>query len=133
MKQKLFTKAIENACRKVKPYSQEGMDMDAKVIARFFGGSSYTCYILEPSNDPDIFFGLVNIGYGFEYGYISRKQLESLRFKPFGLPLERDICVDPLKRRSANALLNTANRWNIKGKGGNQKKRLPPFLKIKSF
>lgn len=98
MKQKLFTKQIEKALQKVHPYTQDGMGMDAKVIARFFGGSSFTCYILEPTDDPDIFFGLVNIGYGFEYGDISRQQLESLRFKPFGLPVERDISIDPLKK-----------------------------------
>jgi len=97
MRQKLFTKQIENALKRVRPYSQDGKGMNAKVIARFFGGSSFTCYILEPTDDPDILFGLVDIGYGFEYGDISRSELESLRFPPFGLPVERDISIEPLK------------------------------------
>ena len=94
---KLFTKAIENALKKFPYGSQDGKGENAKVIARFFGGSAFTCYILEDEGD-GIFYGLVNIGYGFEYGSISRAELESLRFPPFGLPVERDSSVDPLKK-----------------------------------
>ena len=98
MTQKLFTKAIENALKKYGYRSQDGKGKDAKVIARFFGGSVYTCYILESTEDSDILYGLANLGYGFEYGTLSRSELESVRIPPFNLPLERDITVEPLKK-----------------------------------
>jgi len=94
---KLFTASIENALKKY-PYGSQDKGTDAKVIARFFGGSAYTCYILESTEDPDILYGCASIGYGFEYGTISRSELETIRFKPFNLPLERDTSVEPLKK-----------------------------------
>jgi len=93
---KLFTKAIEKALVKCPYLSQDGKGKDAKVIARFFGGC-YTAYILESTEDPDILYGVASLGYGFEYGSVSRSELEKLRLPPFGLPLERDISVEPLK------------------------------------
>lgn len=97
MAQKLFTKAIENALKKYGYASQDGKGKDAKVIARFFGGC-YTCYILESTDDEDILFGLADLGYGFEYGTISRSELESVRVPPFNTPLERDKLIEPLKK-----------------------------------
>ena len=94
---KIFTAAIEKALKKYGYLSQDGKGKDAKVIARLFGGSSCTWYILEGTEDSDIVYGLANIGYGFEYGTMSRSELESLRFPPFGLGIERDSSVEPLK------------------------------------
>ncbi len=91
--QKLFTKKIENALAKFPYGSQDGKGKDAKVIARFFVAQA-TWYILEKEND-DILFGLANLGYGFEYGSISRRELETLRVRPFGLGVERDTSIEP--------------------------------------
>ena len=46
MAQKLITKAIENALNKMPYGTSDGKGKDAKVIARFFGGS-FTFYVLE--------------------------------------------------------------------------------------
>lgn len=94
---KLFTKEIENALKKYGYCSQDGKGLEAKVIARFFGGSSCTWYILEGTEEHDILYGLASIGYGFEYGYISRNELENLKFPPLNLPVERDKSIKPLK------------------------------------
>ena len=90
---KLFTKSVEKAIAKFPLYSQDGKGMNAKVIARFFLGNA-TWYILEGNGDE--LYGLTDVGHGFEYGYMSRKQLETLK-NGWGLGVERDITVDPLK------------------------------------
>ena len=35
----------------------------------------------------------------WEWGYVTLRQLQELRFPPFGLPVERDILVEPGKYR----------------------------------
>ena len=37
------------------------------------------------------FYGLANIGYGWEWGWFSLKELEEVKFPPFGLSVERDM------------------------------------------
>ena len=104
MAQKLITKAIENALNKTPYGSCDGIGKDAKVIARFFGGA-FTFYVLEGYQeegekwDGKFVYGLVNMGYGFEYGPFNLEDLKvGYKFGPIRLPFERDIYVDPLKR-----------------------------------
>ena len=91
---KLITKGIKNKLKNFPLRSQDGKGMDAKVIARFFVGCA-TWYILEGSEDE--LYGLVDLGYAFEYGYFTASELSSIRVKPFGLPVERDRFVPPAK------------------------------------
>lgn len=108
-RQKLITKAIEKAINNVPYGSTDGQKGDAKVIARFFGGAC-TFYVLEGYQqngqnpwDGETVYGLVDFGYGFEYGPFSIKDLEKgYPMNCFGhklfMPFERDIFVEPLKR-----------------------------------
>jgi hypothetical protein len=90
---KLLTKAIENKIPAL--YSQDGKDpKDVKIAVHFFGGSDYSAYATEYDPDTRTFFGYVTFhssvpGNG-ELGYFSLDELQKIRFKPFGLPIERD-------------------------------------------
>jgi hypothetical protein len=71
-------------------YSQE-KEEDPIVFAHFFTpDSSWEWYITEGEQEEDdyIFFGLT-VGDFQEWGYISLKELESVK-GPWGLPIERD-------------------------------------------
>ena len=91
---KLLTKGIENDLKKHPFGSTDGKLEEAKVIVRFFGGSAATWLVAEGEETEDgwMFFGAVTIwGDEWEYGYFSLKELEGLRFPPFGLGVERDL------------------------------------------
>lgn len=92
---KLITKEIQNALNKMGSHSQDGLGKDAKVIARYFRGSA-TWYVLEKDQGSDV-FGLVDLGYGFEYGYFSMDELEQIN-RTYLLGVERDLFVKPLKQ-----------------------------------
>ncbi len=72
-----------------------------KPVVKFFGGSSCTWLITEmyydelkilPKSAPIILFGLCDLGLGYpELGYVNLRELESLKFPPFGLGVERDL------------------------------------------
>ena len=90
---KLITKTLENKLRKFPPRSQEGKGDNAEIIAKFFGGSAYTLLVTEAEflEDDIYFFGKATIDGSFwEWGSVSLKELQSIRFPPFGLPIERD-------------------------------------------
>jgi hypothetical protein len=54
------------------------------------GAATWLISAIEPS-DPDILFGLCDLGMGFpEMGTVSLSELESIR-RPFGLRIERDL------------------------------------------
>lgn len=83
---KLFTKAINDALAK-----QPRDDVNNKPILKLFGGGACTWLISEREDD-DRLFGLCDLGLGCpELGYVSQAELETLRFPPFGLPIERDL------------------------------------------
>lgn len=70
-------------------------DKDHKPVVKFFGGSSCTWLITEMGYDepkaPAWLFGLCDLGQGYpELGYVSLDELESIKFPPFGLGVERD-------------------------------------------
>lgn len=89
---KLMTKAIEN--KLIKNYKAElenGGSIDHKPVVKFFGGAACTWLITEYNEEDRIFFGLCDLGMGSpEIGYVSRDELEAVRFPPFNLPVERD-------------------------------------------
>ena len=88
---KLFTKAVLNKAKKYPLYSQDGKGDDAVVIVKFFGGSSFSAFITEMDVETGMMFGLIDMGMGSpELGYITRQQIEEMRFPPFGLGAERD-------------------------------------------
>ena len=89
---KLMTKAIENKLIKNhKANLETGGTNDFKPVVKFFGGGACTWLITEYDPENKIFFGLCDLGMGFpELGYVSRDELEALRFPPYILPVERD-------------------------------------------
>ena len=92
---KLITKEIEKEIEKKPLYFYEENDIDtkdAKIIVKFFGGGQWTWWDIEGEKleDGDIrFFGLVQ-GFEKEFGYFTLRELEGLKFPPFGLGVERD-------------------------------------------
>ena len=123
MAQKLLTKPIIDALAKTPYGSEDGVDRDnKKVIARFFGGAAFVCYVLEddsffkeykadekgktvPTSTDEsnieenmTVFCAQSLGYGLELGGTSLKEVFALKFPPFGLPVERDSSVEPLKQ-----------------------------------
>ena len=64
-----------------------------KAICKFFGGSSATWVIFgRDKSDPDILMCVADLGMGcVEGGSVSLSELESIKFPPFGLPVERDL------------------------------------------
>lgn len=91
---KLITKEIERRLEKHPFDSQEGEGKGAQVLVKFFGGGACTWLVTEAERTADgswDFYGVVNIGYGWEWGWFSLKELEELRFPPFGLGVERDL------------------------------------------
>ena len=71
--------------------SESETSIDFKPVVKFFGGGACTWLFTEYNPVDRTFFGLCDLGLGFaELGYVSRDELEAIRFKPFNLPVERD-------------------------------------------
>ena len=69
----------------------EGGSVDHKPVVKFFGGGACTWLITEMAADGDTMFGLCDLGHGTpELGNVSLTELSNLRFRPFGLGVERD-------------------------------------------
>ncbi len=108
---KLMTPEIEKAFKKYPLYSQDGKGLNAKIVVKYFGGSAATWLITEGQKERDgdwTFYGLVTLGFEdpinpgyllWEWGYVTLRQLEGVRFPPFELPVERDICIKPGESR----------------------------------
>ena len=65
--------------------------IDHVPVLKLFGGGSCTWLITEYDQENDILFGLCDLGMGFpEVGHVSFQELREVRFKPFGLGIERD-------------------------------------------
>lgn len=95
---KLMTKAIEKTLLKHPFGSQDGKGNEAHVLVKFFGGYAYTALVTEAELQEDgdwLFYGIVTMGYEWEWGYFSLREIQSLRFPPFGLPAERDLYLAP--------------------------------------
>jgi hypothetical protein len=78
--------------RKQQDAQAKGGEVDFFQIVKLFtpdAGATWLLSELDP-DDPDIAFGLCDLGLGFpELGYVSLSALEELR-GPRGLPVERD-------------------------------------------
>lgn len=87
---KLFTKEIDK--KLFAQFPKGGELANQKVIAKIFNpyGRGVWYIINSDPNDPDYLWAIVNL-FEVEVGSVSRKELESLRIKPFMLPLERDL------------------------------------------
>ena len=106
---KLMTDEIERAFKKYPLYSQDGKAEKAKIVVKYFGSSAATWLITEGKKEKNgdwTFYGFVTLGLPnmfdhdsllWEWGYVTLKELERLRFPPFGMPVERDILVEPGK------------------------------------
>lgn len=96
---KLLTKAQEEklianfqANQTAEGHTRERGLIDHKPVVKLFGGAACTWLLTEYNPEDGLFFGLCDLGQGFpELGYVSRQELEELRFPPFKLPVERDM------------------------------------------
>ena len=69
---------------------------DRTAYARyFFPMGAYTAYMLEYDPKEHIGFGAVTMGYGWELGYMSLKEMEEVKIH--GLGIERDLYFKPTK------------------------------------
>ncbi|MDD6552097.1 MAG: DUF2958 domain-containing protein [Prevotellaceae bacterium] len=88
---KLLTETQKkNIAEKYPLYSQDGKYGEAVCVAKFFL-ANWTWYIIEgqPDGDDFLMFGIVLNGFGDEYGYVSLKEVESVKVRGV-LEVERD-------------------------------------------
>lgn len=82
-----------------------------KPVIKLFGGGACTWLLSEYDPKTDCFFGLCDLGMGEpELGYVSKAELEEIRFPPFNLPVERDLHFHPDKTLKEYANLARINR-----------------------
>lgn len=89
---KLLTSEIIKKLEKYPLYSQDKKEKK-EVIVKFFGGGSWTWYVVEGNkmeNGDWEFFGYVK-GIEDEWGYFTLSELQSIKFPPFNLGIERDM------------------------------------------
>ena len=93
---KLLTKAILKKLPTIGSNEKNNKEHIAHV--KLFGGSNWSWFISEFNPDTKECFGYVE-GLENELGFFSLTELEKIRFKPFNLPVERDICFEstPIK------------------------------------
>ena len=91
---KLLTAAIEKKFQKFPLYSQDGKGQDAEIVVKFFGGPACTWLITEgnklDNGDYEMFGYCTLDGKNWEWGYVMLSELQRIRFRPFGLGVERD-------------------------------------------
>ncbi len=77
--------------------------LEKVVVVKFFDPcGSWTWYAVE-FDQKDTFFGLVD-GLELEWGYFSLGELKSVKNKPFGLGIERDLYFTPKKTKNIDRL-----------------------------
>ena len=92
----LMTKEIEKKAEKYPLGSQDGKELDAEIIVKYFDPmGNWRWYATEYDPKQKLFFGYVS-GFENEAGYFSLQELESVK-KP--LPIERDLYFDNKKVR----------------------------------
>ena len=102
---KLLTEKIIKDFKKYPYHSQDDVKpMDKKVLVKFFNPYGVGTWIItEAEWDEEakdwIMYGLAELGYGYEWGYVSFNELNNIRVKVFGtrLPLERDMYIGNCK------------------------------------
>ena len=91
---KLMTKEIEKKAEKYPLGSQDGTDLEANIIVKYFHPmSNWRWYATEYDPKDKMFFGLVS-GFENEWGYFSLQELESIK-NP--LQIERDLFFENKK------------------------------------
>jgi len=90
---KLFTKAIERKLIDNFNRAESGTEVvDFKPVVKLFGGAACTWLLTELNPENGLAYGLCDLGLGFpECGAVSIEELQSIKFPPFGLPIERDM------------------------------------------
>ena len=91
---KLLTAEIIRRLEKYQFGSQDRNANNAQVLVKFFGGGACTWLITEGERQEDgdwLLYGKVTLGADWEWGYIQLSELEELKFRPFGLGVERDM------------------------------------------
>lgn len=109
---KLMTKALEKKFAQFPLGSQDGCGDEAVIIAKFFDPSGPATWLItegeQMENGDWDFFGCVDLGYGWEWGYVWLSQIQEVK-GAFGLGMERDlylpanITVGEYMRREGNA------------------------------
>ena len=91
---KLITKEIQ---KRLPVLGSTENDKDPIVQVKLFGGAGCTWLLTEYDPDSKVAFGHCDLGDAdnAELGYVSLDELESLKFPPFGLGVERDIYFTP--------------------------------------
>ena len=94
----ILTKPITKQLKENSARQQENDDsMNTMPVVKLFGGGACT-WLLSELDSGGIAFGLCDLGHGSpELGYVSMDELMSIRFPPFGLPIERDRHFTPKK------------------------------------
>lgn len=96
---KLITE--EQMKRLVQNAKHEG---DHYPVVKLFGGSACAWLLSEYHEDSGLFFGLCDLGIGCpELGYVSKQELEEIKFPPFGLNVERETYFKATKPISGYA------------------------------
>jgi predicted ABC-type ATPase len=91
---KLFTKEID---KKLFAQYSKGSDLSNQmVVAKIFNpyGRGTWYLINSDEDDPDYLWAIVDL-FEVEVGSVSRKELESIKIKPFNFGLERDLSFRP--------------------------------------
>jgi hypothetical protein len=89
---KLITAAIQKRLQK----NYETDDHSTAVLKLFGGQATWCITMIEP--DGDTMWGLCDLNMDcIEYGTVSLKELQELRFPPFGLGIERDMSFHEVK------------------------------------
>ena len=112
---KLFTKDIN---QKLFAQYRIGSDLNKqKVVAKIFNpyGRGRWYLLNSDPNDPDYLWAIVQMGDEVEIGSVSRSELESIRIKPHGLPLERDMYFSD---RNAMEVLDGLEKGKTFASGG---------------
>jgi hypothetical protein len=101
---KLITRELEKSLKKNAALDEA----ERRPVLKLFGGGACTWLISE--KEGDTLFGLCDLGLGCpELGYVGLSELESAKFPPFGLGVERDLHFEAEKTLSAYA--NEALRY----------------------
>lgn len=97
MSEELITRAERALMLALGARSAAGEDIDPKPVVKLFtpdGACTWLLSELDPE-DPDIAFGLCDLGMGFpELGSVRISELQSVR-GALGLPIERDLFFIP--------------------------------------
>jgi len=106
LRAKLLANGKANAERLADPDNQNGETHDFKPVVKLFnpcGVATWLLTELDPE-DPDIAFGLCDLGFGCpELGSVRLSELEGVKLMGGALGIERDIHFKATKRLSAYA------------------------------